>query len=244
MSGVGISTFTVLVCLVAASGQVSAQGRGLPAQEQRDKVKEVSGSPAARAAKLAELDSWLRRLVGRFAYSGYITNGGEDSLCDVARRYNPQLVCSNSLSASPRPIQGIGSCVSIGAGPGVRCLINVEWPRGLGSVPWESNLAPATILYGIDPVALGIRYLQVDGQSLAEGTLGYLQNDTASFTVSCANTPKLSCSRVVKIYAPPNENSIELSVTVVLRIGRIIYHMHLQRMPQIQEDAASNRPPR
>lgn len=55
------------------------------------------------------------------------------------------------------------------------------------------NLEGARILYGIDPVNLGIRFLMADGKSLAVEALGFLVGDWMVFTTRCVNHGDDTC---------------------------------------------------
>lgn len=194
----------LMMCIaVLASRELGAQGRGLSAKELRDRV--AMDPAAARAAKLAELDAWLRRLVGRYRITGS---------AGVPYRYNstcrPGLTCDEPPLRPPASFRGLADCVSIGGGPGVSCIVNLVGPDG---APIRNT--PKISLYGLDPDNLGIRYLQVNAGSIAEGEFGELEGNSITFRVRCPivrapmyNT--LYCRREVKIYAPPDGKSIQI----------------------------------
>lgn len=106
------------------------------------------------------------------------------------------------LESEPR---GVGECRNVGSGPGVLCMIDLPWPQftwdqvmPMGPSQGEvrivgPNLEGARILYGIDPVNLGIRFLMADGKSLAVEALGFLVGDWMVFTTRCVNHGDDTC---------------------------------------------------
>lgn len=86
----------LLACaILLACGEVAAQARGAPVE----RASSIAKDPLVeRVAALAELDTWLRRLAGRF-----------------------QIIMFD------RPI-GEANCVGIGAGPGVHCIYRFAPP--------------------------------------------------------------------------------------------------------------------
>lgn len=214
-------TMTGLMIGVAlfAAGEVNAQARG-PSVFRQQSV-DPADSAATREAKIAELGAWLKRLVGRFHYEGTL---------DIA-----------DSPSSERRARGVGDCIGIGDGPGVHCVINVTWPE----MKWPAGrdgvrpLAPAMILYGIDPESLGIRVLQVDGRSIAVSALSVLKGDTLAFTTPCINEARIpACRRITRIYIPSSSdgNYIRMSLDIEWWTGRGYeraggYVFFLQRVP-------------
>jgi hypothetical protein len=166
----------VLACAAAlAPGESVAQARGTIAFELRE-VEPVDPEEAAatHAAKLVELDAWLRGLAGRFSYEGVWDPGG-------------------------RSARGMGDCIGFGAGPGVQCVINVTTPQTRGQ-PGLATLEPAMILYGIEPDGPAVHRLQVNSKSIAEGALGSVSGNRATFKLGCVNEPAIPpCRRFIRI---------------------------------------------
>jgi hypothetical protein len=197
-----------------ASICASAQGRAAPARKppveapvDDDKVLD----PAARARKLAELDGWLRRLVGHYRVNGNV---------DQALNYN-------QLRKSSK-IRGMADCNAIGAGPGVRCMIDATWqPIRLISDPGYGGnsdftyaniftLHPVIFLFGLDSVAPEIRVLEVDDHSIAvDGNGIRMDADTLEYSTSCpAIGGGVGCRRVrATAKARSDVVSIEIMVT-------------------------------
>lgn len=185
-----------------APALASAQLRGPFRSASPAPVEKVGTVDAetARAAQLAELESWLGGLKGRYdvdggarVFSG-LTVVGSGSPC-------PETYCYIWKDA-----RGTGECIGIGEGPGVHCLINVPWPRfpfpsgwipptALGrppppEIPWSGhNLGPASILFGIDPDIPGIRLFLADGLSRATEAVGELKGETVRFRLPVPGDP-------------------------------------------------------
>lgn len=118
----------------------------------------------------------------------------------------------------------------VGDGPGVHCLISVPWLQPVvfqppppfhhaktTTITWPGRiLEPATILFGIDPDALAVRYLLVDGKSIAEEASGSLQGDTVTFTTECVNE-SVSCRQKLSILAPEDGGKIRMTLDISFR---------------------------
>lgn len=231
-----IIAVTLFISAGLKSGAAHAQARGAGALEQRDiaraKVRarvQLESTPEMRATKLADLNAWLKRLQGQFRVTGEIWNtiymqcsptGGE---AGIRKCYGPPV-------APPQSFKGVADCVSIGSGPGTHCLFNAGWnvpaPPYL-QIIWDPWLDPGIMLFGLDPDALGIRYLQVNYWSIAEeSVLGKLEGDRVlfkfrSFPYSRSEYTALTnrrpfcpgCRRTTQITASPDGNTIRMSVT-------------------------------
>ncbi len=233
---IALLSYTVL-----GSGELYAQARGPSRFElgQSEKVVDAAKVDAARAKKLAELSAWLKRLVGRFHYEGYMvlfTGAGCRGCGDIGGYLR-----IGDLYYLSRAVTGVGDCKAFGTGPGVHCAISVPWPApaaivlpvgGRGSVnvrPWPGpSLDPAMILYGIDPDSLAIRMLVVDGHSIALSMLGVLQGDTATFKMD---------QRVFWIRALPGGKRVEF----IQKTGfpNEEYSFHLSRVTNARQEDIS-----
>jgi hypothetical protein len=191
----------LLICVaLLAAGAAHAQGRGPDVQELRVEAQARAAidaqralDPAARAAKQAELEAFLRQLVGRFRYDGELKLNWGTTYSEI-----PEQGCSGGYCKLTKAAQGLADCVGIGDGPGVQCVTHIPWPRfqwpslvteidGVsGDMKWWGPyLDGAMTLYGIDPDKLGIRFLLVDGQSIAFTELGVLKDRTLTFETVC-----------------------------------------------------------
>jgi hypothetical protein len=186
----------------------------------------------ARDEKLAELDAWLSRLVGKFRVEAYLDNTVVrcHPTCELLR---VSFQCAGRECKAIRQSSGAGDCDRVGDGPGVHCIINVPWlqpvvftpPPPLDvlpearttTIPWPGRiLEPATILFGIDPDNPAVRYLLVDGKSIAEEASGSLQGDTVTFTAECVNE-SVTCRQKLSILAPEDGGRIRMTLNVSFR---------------------------
>jgi hypothetical protein len=185
---------------VASAAQPSAAQRreAARAAEQLEELGEVVVSGDKPTRKLEDLIPWLRRLLGRYAFEGYVDLGGQGNPEDLLR------------------VRGSGECVGFGVAPGVQCEIDVRWPKVTGPdgedvIGGVSYLSPAMILYGVEPDDRGIRYLQVDNRGLAEGATGLVTGDTAAFRTPCVDMAA-DCQRVVRITARADSKIVDMQI--------------------------------
>jgi hypothetical protein len=180
-------------------GDANAQAHGPPATEFKDESTDIN-DPVLRAAKLAELEAWLRRLVGRFRDTR-----------------NPKDFERERMD-----------CTGIGTGPGVQCFttmvsnsfsVRYGVPKSVSS----GNDSPEAKLFGLDPGALRVNYMQVDSKGLPEGGLGTLSGDTLYLKYECKIPPDakdiVSCENRLRLYAPPNSKALAVSWELTLRIS-------------------------
>jgi hypothetical protein len=187
--------FRILWLLFAglAAGEASGQAHGPPAQELRIEVDR--NDPAYRAERLAEMDVWLRRLTGLF--------------------YNE----SNPVDHDDKRMD----CIGIGTGAGVQCFTTLG-SGSISAVRYARGDSPQTEakLFGIDPVALKVNYLQVNSKGLPEGGLGKVSGDTFTLRFECKipdDADKIiSCEYRLRIYAPPDSNELTVSTETTMRI--------------------------
>jgi hypothetical protein len=167
-----------LIVLALLPGAVRAQAHGPPATAAEPPAMDPAEVAAVHQAKLAELDVWLRRLVGQFKYEGIKDPGLESA-------------------------RGTGNCIGVGTGPGVQCMIYLSWPSTHGD-PGLATHEPAMVLYGMDTNEAGIRSLQVNSKGIPEGALGFLKGDMAVFKLPrCVNesVARPPCRRFIRIEA-------------------------------------------
>lgn len=226
-----------LALLLPGAGLAASAARTQPvvppssASQKVDELGEVVISAAKPTRKPSTILSWMRRLLGQFAYSGYV---------DLHGQGNPEDL---------RIVTGIGDCVGFGVAPGVQCEIKVTWPETRGPDGEEifggvSNLSPAMILYGFEPDDLGIRYLLVDSEGVAEGGVGLITGDTFMSREPCAGTP--NCQRVMRTYARPDGKVIQMQIDFEKDGKRLVgFTFLLNRVSQAQapaEESSQARP--
>jgi hypothetical protein len=229
-------TLVIWTALLAA-GAVQAQGRGPDVQQLRTEARaraaieaEKRVDPDVRAAKLAELDAFMRQLVGRFRFDGNVR-----VLSATSHSCIEGSTCFVTHNA-----QGVGDCAGFGNGPGVQCIIHVPWPRffrplmGDDEINWPGPyLDTAMILYGIDPGELAVRFQIVDGQSRAYTNLGTLKDNILTFEKrwSCAYA---ECRRIFQVRIRPDRNYLEMQYETwegVLQFGRYQFTLHREPEP-------------
>jgi len=236
----GFAGIAVLWALLPAAASAASSSA--------DKQDKSQSSPAQAAKPEQELDeiivnghrikanrdpvqilAWLRRLLGKYRYEGYVELG-------------------DGSAKIRQPVTGAGDCVAFGAAPGVHCTIQVSWPEVRGpngeAVPGGvSTLVPAMVQYGLDPDRLGVRYMQVDNRGMAERGNGYLWGDVLETKSPCVGIAG-NCQRITHIEAhPPDGSLIEMQVDIEkdsIRLMRYRFEMH--RTAAARAGAESQKP--
>jgi len=181
----------LLLMLLAAAllspGEVRAQARGPAAEEvredgqeilsrrekrQQESQQEASLDETTRAARLDELDAWLRRLPGRYRIKGTVRLGREGATFD----------------------NGIGDCTGVGDGPGVNCIINAKWPfltlnKSVTNVTPSSSeylntMRPAVLVFGLSLDPPGVVSQMVSADSVVLSWFGRLDENTLASTAT------------------------------------------------------------
>lgn len=221
-----VISLSLLFCAAFATSAAAAQPGAPDASQLPEVLDEVLVSGEKSTRKIADLIPWLRRLLGQYTFDGYVDLGGKG---------HPE---------DRRAVRGGGTCIGFGVAPGVQCEIQVRWPEVRGPNGEEvlggvSSLAPAMILYGLEPDERGIRYLQVDNRGLAEGATGLVTGDTAAFRTPCVDMPA-DCQRVVRITARPDSKVVDMQIdTELSHQVAVRYRFQLTRVAQVQ---AGSRP--
>jgi len=181
---------------------------------------------------------WMQRLVGRFRIEGAIHYERYIEPLDPGRRGKLQeetlqfdvngdpdpesqkiLTLRPKVSDWTRSTTGKGDCINFGSGPGLQCVINVEWEdvwgnavrAGLGGV---SNLKPAMILAGLSPRTGSIRFLEVDDKGLAHPGQVVLDGNAVILKPPCVNAPGVwKCEIVVRVEARPDAGILFAQIT-------------------------------
>jgi hypothetical protein len=155
-----IAVSAVLSCTaLSCSGTASAQPRV---------VDEAGGDPVPDA----DMDVWLRRLVGNYKLDGAANS----------------FACPSACSG----VKGKVDCIAIGTGPGVQCVLNATWQEYWdmrGNPTLVDYLDPSMMLFGVDPGRSAINMLLVNDKGLPEGGFGRIKGNTATFYSPCVNTP-------------------------------------------------------
>lgn len=166
---------------ILASGPLRAQGY-LPPKELREQG--IATPSAARAEELAQLDTWLRRVRGRYRIVGQlgVPNWYTLTPCEQARKRGNS--CRDEAPQLPQPLTIRGSAECIGTGPGTSCVID----RAADMPPvWF----PQVILFGIDPDALTINSLVSDRTGVAEAVQASARTTTVGSATRDLIKPRL-----------------------------------------------------
>lgn len=273
------------LALLACSATLFA-GNAIAQARARTAVPAEAARPVTEPAEMA---AWLKRLVGRYGVDGLIQvvyyHEGEDydehRCAPLPPRPGEDLPPAFVPYCSA--IHGKGDCVGIGKGPGVQCVLGVSWqdfyevvpppdnlddpPGGMFQLPGGvSNLSPAVALFGLDPVAAGLKYLVVDQKGLPEGGQGSIKGDTATFRTNCVNGAELlagmkpppppefpdpprpegpprTCGRIFRIDAKPDANVLHWSMDI--EINDVLWtrmEMTLRRDAAVAAGSAPQKP--
>jgi hypothetical protein len=174
--------------------------------------------------------NWLKLLVGRFNYSGYVDPRIEGQL-------------SNLLA-----VRGRADCSAFGLAPGVVCTLNVIWPdlpdsQAKTILGAASSLNPAMVQYGLDPDHLAVRYLQVDNRGIANAAQGSLVDGTLTTTTPCAEVAG-DCKRIARITPRPDGKIVEMQTDYEVDGRRQVrFKFTLVRIGDVPKDAISGRAP-
>ncbi len=181
-----------------------------------DELEEVVITGEAVETDTKDLQAWLRLLVGKYTYEGYVDLCGEGNANDQ------------------RPVTGKSDCVGTGATPSVHCTVNVRWPaaRGENGAPVRggvSNLLPASVIYTLENRHIpekqlnrwGLMFAQVDNRGVEEWASGTLVGDTFTSREPCVDIPG-DCRKTTRITARPGSDEISMLVDVHVNNERVM----------------------
>jgi hypothetical protein len=126
--------------------------------------QEATMDEATRAQRVEELDTWLRRLPGRYRIKGEARLGLESS-----------------------SVAGVADCSAVGDGPGVNCIINATWSLLGGGGPMNTRpsameylntMRPSVLVFGLSLDPPRVVSLMVMGDSVVLDWSGRLKEDT------------------------------------------------------------------
>lgn len=204
---------------------------------QRTRALEEVFDDATHATKLAELQTWIRRIPGRFRIEGRVERPGPGG--PVRGK-----------------VSGIADCAGVGEGAGVQCIFNAMWPvidspdlpfAALmnGPIPRPSpsealrTFRPAVLALGLDPALSEVRALLVTDDSIAHTWAGRLTANTlrANRLTGCRDIPPpepqdYRCFQPLELIAEPESEN----VTFVLRSGSITITLAMRRDPEARAE--------
>jgi len=179
-------------CAITLAANAIAEPRGASTTRKPPTPEQAE---AQRVQTVKDMETWLRRLTGRFHYQGI-----EEIPPPYCTRSSRGLACT---TPKPRDAEGTWDCVNIGNGAGVHCII--------GSTALRRNVmrpnmdSPVMLLFGINPDKPEIRYMRLDEDGIASESTGYLKDDKATFRTPCVNPATTGCTRVLTIEATPGK---------------------------------------
>jgi hypothetical protein len=159
---------------------------------------------------------WIRRLPGRFVVDGSVDLHGHGN------------------SDAPLAVQGRSDCMAFQPMPAVQCELKLRWPEVRGAngekiLGGVSNLDPAALLYAYDTDHIGIRYMLVDSEGIAESASAYLlTGDTLVTRSKCVNVPG-NCQRMMWITAAPELKQVSMRIELDVdsqRVASLNFVMH------------------
>lgn len=179
-------------------------------------LSDILVSGARKTRNPDDVLAWLRRLLGRFDYEGYVELRSEGA---------PQ---------GRLPVRGGGECVGFGPGPGVQCVMRVTWPKVRGPdgedvMGGVSSLTPAMTLYGYDADYIAIHFQTVDNKGLADSGRGYLTGNTLTTRQPCVQVLE-KCERIMHINAQPDGKHIQTQIDIEQDSNLLVRFVFVQHL--------------
>jgi hypothetical protein len=216
-------------------------------QARESKRAEMHRDPALRAATIAGMQTFLRRLTGRFRIAGKIERHmaigvltGDSSI--------PFITVPGTRTGD---VTGIADCGAVGKGAGVNCIISASWPvidktvtpKNCNKYPDDpvcvfldppqtageqlDTMRPAVLVLGLNADQPEIRAMLVTADTLANEWAGPLNGDIAKLLQTAPCTSML-CYERLNIVAEPGGSVVSIvlqqtffwSVTITLSMHR------------------------
>jgi len=191
----------------------------------QDELQEIVVNGAKVKTGTRDLQAWLKLLVGKYTYEGYVDLCGKGNVADM------------------RPVTGGSDCIASGSGPNVQCTVNVRWPEAKGEngepvLSGVSSLLPAFVIYALENRyipekrvdELRLMFTQVDNKGVAEWASGDLEDDTFTSREPCVGIAG-GCQKTTRITATPDSNEVSMQVDVDIdnrRVLRQTFLLHRQ----------------
>jgi hypothetical protein len=217
LKGLVLALALTLSCPAFAAGFQCAKPAEAGTKGVIQELDEVVVTGEKIKTRSRDLREWLKLLVGKYTYEGYVDLCGQENARDL------------------RPVTGTAACVASGENPNVHCTVNVRWPaaRGENGAPvlgGVSSLAPAFAIYSLEnryqpekhTYQLGLVFTQVDNKGIAEWASGTLVGDTFTSNEPCVGIPG-ACRKVTKITARPKSKQITTQVDVEIDNRRVLH---------------------
>lgn len=175
-------------CLgILAAGSVHGQARNAPARDP-DKVR--PDPVAEHAAKLAEINAWLRRLVGQYR-----------------------------LSLAGASGEGAADCATVGSGPGVHCAFGFGAPVMLFGVDTEGPRVHRFQLNGDSTAEMSMSQLRGDAVTFHVGDCPVIQHyPPGASRVGVTTFTVLFCRREVRVHVAPDGRFVRIRHSTYERV--------------------------
>ncbi len=200
-------SLVALTVLMAGAALAAAPTRSSQAQDLELGEVLVEGSKPIR--KKPQVIDWLRRLPGRFIVDGTVESHGDGD------------------TRASQPVQGRADCENFMVlFPDVHCELKIRWtdvqgPNGEALLGGISTLNPAQMLFVYDEDRIGVHYMLVDSNGIAEDALGYLLvGDTLVTRRKCVNVPG-KCERVMRITARPDLKEVVMKISMEVEFTKV-----------------------
>lgn len=215
----GLRTWLIALALTWAGAAPAASQQGPVEKEPDQELGEILVEGSKPIRKKPKVIDWMWRLPGRFIVDGTVEVHGE-----------------GGVKAS-QPVQGRVDCENFNTRPDVLCVLKIRWPAMLGpngkALPGGiSDLNAAQTVFVYDQGRIGVRYMLVDSNGIAEDALGYLLvGDTLVARRKCVNLPG-DCERVVRITAGPDLKEVVMKISMEVE-SRVVasYTFVMHRVP-------------
>jgi hypothetical protein len=185
------TAFLIAIALLI-SAEVKAQAHGPPATEVLDEP-EVD-HPAAQAAKIVDLDAWLRKMTGRFRLSSAINSERPGLLVD---------------------------CVGVGDGPGVQCVTGRggNTPQGEEANASMQLFGLDPLALTISRLTVNARGIAQHSQGKLKGDMLVFPRINCAVPENIRNRMRMiSCEEILKIRSLSNGQELQFTTEVIQRI--------------------------
>lgn len=216
--------------------------------------QEMRQDAALSAGRLAEADTFLRRLTGRFRIEGRIERRMQVGI-DTGLSWT-----LTGLVSKEAEVAGVADCSAIGTGAGVSCVISASWPafdrtmpppfcrpgsRGLICnifdpvyTPAEQldTMRPAVLMLGLDTDPPLLRGMLVTADTLTNEWAGKLDGNSARMLQTQVCTT-LRCYIEFGITAEPDSETVTLTLHQrLLWLVTITLTMHRDPDARLKEE--------
>jgi hypothetical protein len=183
--------------------------------------------PVVASEPLAEpmdRNAWMAKLAGRFSFDGSIHH--EEEIID----FNPTRDADPDawLGEWSEPAQGKADCIQFAEGPGIQCVMHVEWLehasfKGTFPMGGASDLTPGVVLAGFTPTTAPdqVRILLGDSRGLAHPGSLKIRGNSLVGEFPCVNLPgSMVCTRTLTITSRADSRLVFVNLFIERRFNR------------------------